>query len=494
MSSLVKKLRSWRGGFKGFERFLRDARPIVNSGGKRAVFELWPWQRDIIRESFAPQIRTVVLSWPRRHGKSTVNALRTLWHACTKPDATIVVAALNLDQGIATGFKLIKDCILATPALRDLVGAENVLTDSIRFPWGTTIETLTASPGSALGRGIDVLFCTELAAAPPDGGVFQPLASGLGDRQGIALIDSTASCGEGHVFHAMWKTSEAGEDPTLFFSLITWAPGQPILTPLLSESFLESRRRSMLPAEFRRYHQNLWTTGGSPLFQAEEVEAARCEPVTLEQLGQRHEHLRFGIGADLALAGSKNADESWLALVVVASNERVPVTQPDQEFWWPGQVRDEEYELREGETVYVLRAIKAPTLEEQRRAYDELCRMAGHHPGAAVEAYMSAGLVEHMKNRGGWPELIHPGPKVQAEVFGDFHRAVNSGTFRIPRSGEFDEVLCTQMQAFECDLSATVPRFGAAKKGRGGRDDLVYAVAYALRAAGRCGITRTIQL
>lgn len=136
-----EQVQSWRQGAAGFFRWLDDVKPRVPSArGGFEVFTPVEFQREAVRDALAQKpdgswkYTTIVFSFPRRHSKTTLMALLVLWRFTTQATQNIVAMATTEKQITATGFALVRQIILNTPALVQMIRRENVQKFSVTYP------------------------------------------------------------------------------------------------------------------------------------------------------------------------------------------------------------------------------------------------------------------------------------------------------------------------------------------------------------------------
>lgn len=484
-AELVKR---WRAGLKGFMAFVKDAQLQALEAGRWVPFTLWPWQIEALKQLFAtkPFPRTVVLILPRRSGKTTLAAALTTWAAFTRTNATVGAGANSEDQAATVPYRMLRQMILRSPLLCELAGgAGNVREEKIVLPaLGSEIRPLPNSPASVYGVGFTVAWVSELGEGSPD--LFHVMSSGALDRpDGFVIVDSTPS-GKDHLLAQLYHDAGnlGGPDPTTFCYYRTWHAGEPPLNPNLQPVDLESRRRQMLPAQFARLHCAEWVSGASLLFQPEQI--AQCaipEAPAVAWLRENYKDVRFAFGCDFAIAGSKHGDRSYIALTARATDKIDLVDESPSRGFFPGAVQIIRERIAPRQDYYLLRLREAPTHEDRIRELDEIFKLLRTRPDAgAVEIFQGSAFIEHCAHSGIRVEVIHPSLKTQAEAFTNLHEIVTQGRLKIPAAPEFD-VLRAELGQFECDSTGITPSFGARGKGRGGRDDSVYATTWAVSSA-----------
>lgn len=112
------RVASWRGGSAGFFKFLEDVKPLVPSAkGGYEPYIPGSLERAELARALDGDFRTIVLCWPRRHGKTLASALIIVWRFLTRKTQTVATIANSEKQTVDTAFKLIKTIIEQTPWL-----------------------------------------------------------------------------------------------------------------------------------------------------------------------------------------------------------------------------------------------------------------------------------------------------------------------------------------------------------------------------------------
>lgn len=282
MASAAKlKIAAWRDGSAGFFQWLADVEPrIPSSKGGFEVYIPGPRERDELRRALDGDYRTIVLCWPRRHGKTVATALIIAWRFLTRKTQTVAMVANSEKQTVDTAFKLARTIIEQTPYTAGLIkgGAIVITADKIEYPaLGNVIQGFSANPAALYGKKLSVAQVSELHAATSDS-AYQVLASSTIDTDdGLVLVDSTVGPRSSPLF-ALHQLAEREDDPSLFFSHISYRDLEDACTNAprwISPAALKSRAAQMLPAEFAQQHLNQWTAGTSALFPPEVLERSK---------------------------------------------------------------------------------------------------------------------------------------------------------------------------------------------------------------------------
>lgn len=460
-----KQLARWRKpGSEGFFNWIDDVKPMIPS--EKGGFTPYTIPSELVREELRRALdgnySTVVLCWPRRHGKTVVSALLIVWRFMTRPTQTIAIVANSATQTIDTAFRLVRTILTHTPMMKELVDAGHVViqSDTIRYDaLGSSIQGFASSAASLYGKKLSVAQVSEYHAARNDE-IYQTLASSTIDTaDGLVLLDSTVGARTSPLY-GLYNLAQNGGDESLYYSHIHYADLDDAIRrgpPWISERKLRSRAAQMLPAEFAAMHLNQWGSSSNRLFTDETIAACRkTYPLDVEALADGRAYV-VGGGLDRALIFSKHGDATVAAAVmkVVSDNSDEP------EF-------------------YVLACDKLTFSTEAavKRKFTAFAREFGMKH-AAFERYEAQDLALWSQGQGIETELIHATPKQQGVVFTALATAAQEGRLHV--APKF-EALLGEMVTFEYALAAsghdgTTVRFEHAK---GAHDDHIYALAWAI--------------
>lgn len=177
---------SWRNGAVGFCQWVQDVQPqIPSASGKPAIFELEVFQRHHVEAALQTDeqgrflYESVVLSFPRRHSKTTLAALICLWRFCCFQGQNIIALANSERQSVSVGFGLARKIVMQTPFLRNYIGENNIFTSKLELPaLGNVFRACPANASALYGEKLTVGWCSEIHAAVSDEQM-QILASSL---------------------------------------------------------------------------------------------------------------------------------------------------------------------------------------------------------------------------------------------------------------------------------------------------------------------------
>ena len=185
----------WRGGSEGFFRWIEDVRPMVpSSKGGFEPYVPGPLERIELTTALDGSYRTIVLCWPRRHGKTLAAALIVCWRFMSRRTQNVAMVANSERQSVDVAFKLVRDILRETPYAAAMVKADKITiaADKIEYPaLGNVIQGFPSNPAALFGKKLSIAQVSELHAATSDA-AYQALASATIDTDdGLVLVDST---------------------------------------------------------------------------------------------------------------------------------------------------------------------------------------------------------------------------------------------------------------------------------------------------------------
>jgi hypothetical protein len=457
------KPEAWTGGAAGFFRFLEEFQPMVPSAkGGFERFKLRPLEAEEIRNALESNARTIVLCWPRRHGKTLVSALLVIWRFLSSQTQTIGICANSAQQTIDTAFKTIVGILRETPYSADMIAKSSItiLGDKISYDGlRNTIQGFPANAKALYGKKLTIAQVSELHAAFDDE-AYQVLASSTIDSEdGLVLVDSTVGPRSSPLF-ALYSVAQDGTDPSLFYSHIFYKDLEDAVAKLpswITEKALRSRAAQMLPAEFAQQHLNQWGLSSSSLFPphvlSKCIETYDIDPKAIAN-GSAYV---VGGGLDRAYGFSINGDATVTTCIL-------KVLQGEEEH------------------IYVLASdnVTFSSASGIRKNFQRYQREYGMKT-LAIENYNSQDIAAWCGEQQTFShEIVHPTAEKQASAFTALYQAANEGRLHIHK--KFEKLL-KEMDRFEYQISRTsnrtggVPSFEAAK---GSKDDHVYSLCWAL--------------
>ena len=464
-----ERVRKWKNGAAGFEQWIKDIQPrILSPKGGFQVFEFADFQRDAIRRALQVdqagnwKFGTIGFSFPRRHSKTTLNALLVLWRFTLWQTENIKCMANTERQSLSVGFQTLKSIILNTPSLVAQIGRENVRSYEIRYPkLQNLIEAVSLNISSLYGERITVGWVSEIHAAPSEEPM-QVLASSLGDSlNSWLLVDSTVDA-VGGPLHRLEQLQESGEDPTVFIYRIEYADLAEALEkspPWIRRDWLNSRAKQLLPAVFATQHLNQRAAAANNLFAIPDIRACQEDDVpnpipaaSLDSMFQGRKYVCGG-GLDRAFFGSIHGDRTiWTTVCKVADPE-----SKEPEYWILNQ---------QNILGSLGRGIKKAIREDMDRFKLK---------NISLESYNSQDIYTWCLEQGYPAEVISPTSTTQANAFPELYRLVKEHRLRF--SSEL-KGLADEMETFVYELKNGIPKFGCDKW----NDDRIYSLCWAVYA------------
>jgi hypothetical protein len=462
------QVKAWRNGADGFLQWLTDIEPRVPSAkGTYEIFQPEPFQADAIHDALALkedgtyQYITIALSFPRRHSKTTLAALLSLWRLCNFANENIVCIANTERQSVSVGFGLCKKIVLNTPFLLALIGKDNVLTYRIDLPkLQSSMRTMSCNISGLYGEKVTVGWCSEIHAAANDEAM-QVLASSLGDSlNSWLLVDSTVDA-VGGPLHRLEQLHETGEDPTVFVHRIEYRSLDEALEkspPWISRDWLRSRQKQLLPAVFATQHLNQRSAASNNLFALTDIQRAQGRlplPFTADDLINIAAGRTFatGGGLDRAYFGSLQGDATiWTSVAKIAD-----ATGGEPHFYVLNQ-KNILGSLGSGIKKAILADMEAYKLTN-----------------SVIEAYNAQDIATWAAEMQIPAEVFHATNTAQVPAFMELYRIVKED--RLHFSDKLKD-LAREMETFLYELVNGQPRFGSDKW----HDDRVYSLVWAVHS------------
>lgn len=259
--------------------FSEEKSPITG----RSWRDIWEEQKKVAEEALLMVdgkfvYRLIVLCWMRGEGKSLFACLMQLWKFFCFPRQQIMLGANSKDQVKFVHFDIMRDIILNSPRLLEIVGRKNVQEKEIRLRdrkgnIGSFIRSISSFSGivsNVTGYTFSEMFDMKNPKffVQIDGSI-RNIPNALG------IIDSTVS-EKSHILYKLYKTWTRNEDPHMFFSHreSPKASYKDFWNPQMTQAQLDSYNAKFPEAEFARYFRNTWEAGTSRMFSEELVDAA----------------------------------------------------------------------------------------------------------------------------------------------------------------------------------------------------------------------------
>jgi hypothetical protein len=221
--------------------------------------------------------RLIVFCWPRGEGKSAVACLIQLWKFFCFPQQQIMLGANSKDQVKFVHYDIMRNIILNSPKLLEIVGKRNVQEKEIRLcdsqgNVGSMIRSISSFSG--IVSNITGYSFSEMFDMKNPKFFVQLDGSTRNMPNALGVIDSTVS-ELTHILHQLYQTHKKGKDPTLFFNYRCSQEGkqEDMWHPYNNQEQLDSYREKFPDVEFNRYFKNVWSAGSNRFFLPEVVEA-----------------------------------------------------------------------------------------------------------------------------------------------------------------------------------------------------------------------------
>ncbi len=255
------------------ERFITEYLVTPKGVGALKPFALRPFQREIIRGSFAPGIRTALVSIPRGNGKSALAAALALAEMFVGPESAEVLCVASDIRQANIVLRMARRMVELNPKLAERV---HVFADRLYLPHkDSTMLPLPAEPGALHGHDPSLLVVDELHVVTES--VWEAVTSVAGKRpESLTLAISTPAASPDSVMWRLVEHGRRGDDPAFYLREFAapegcaaddrraWRIGNPALAcrpPFLSEDGLEAVRRTISEARFRQLRLGQWVTG-----------------------------------------------------------------------------------------------------------------------------------------------------------------------------------------------------------------------------------------
>ncbi|RUP03026.1 MAG: terminase large subunit [Mycobacterium sp.] len=261
------------GRAKRREKFIGEHLVTPRGHGAGEPFDLRPFQRQIVRGSFAPGIRTALVSIPRANGKTMLAAALGVAELFVGDlSAEVLVVASDQRQANIT-LRYARRMVELNPVLEERV---QVYADRLYLPENdATLLPLPAEPGALHGHDPSLLVVDELHVVTE--AVWEAVTSVSGKRpESLTLAISTPASSPDSVMWRLVEHGRAGTDPAFFFkeffapegcattdlkAQLKANPAMACQRPFLSADGLEAARRTLREPVFRQLRLGQWVTG-----------------------------------------------------------------------------------------------------------------------------------------------------------------------------------------------------------------------------------------
>jgi phage terminase large subunit-like protein len=247
---------------------------VIKLDEKGEPFKLAPYQRRVLEMALRRDpsgdlvFRLVVLSEPKKSGKTFIAACLVLWWAVTNPHTEIIITANDLEQSISRVFKTATALIEHNEVLSR---EAQVLSSSIRMQNGTLILPIASDYKGAAGSRHSLVVYDELWGFETERArrLYEELTPPPTERSAWVLIVTYAGfTGESDLLESIYQRGMAGRrvDQELecyendeLFMFWSHTPRQ----PWQDQKYYDQQRKILRPAQFSRLHENRWVSSDS---------------------------------------------------------------------------------------------------------------------------------------------------------------------------------------------------------------------------------------
>ena len=261
---------------------LKDLSDVVNPKTGRSSKMMWEEQCEVLREALIMKdgrfiYRLIVFCWPRGDGKSLLACLVQLWKFFNWPRQQIMLGANSKDQTKFVHYDIIRDIILNSPRLFEMIGGDkNLQEKEIRIvdaagnvrsmirsisSFSGIVSNITGYTFSEIFDMKNPKFFVQL-----DGSI-RTIPNALG------VIDSTVSAKD-HILYKLYHNFMTGKSRTVFFSYRFSRKGdvEDYWNPNMDEDQLKDYETKFPLGDFERYFLNKWNSGNVKVFSKEIIE------------------------------------------------------------------------------------------------------------------------------------------------------------------------------------------------------------------------------
>ena len=264
---------------------MSDLPTETNPSTLKSYAYIWQEQKAMLREALKMEnkrfiYKLIVLCWMRGEGKSLLACLIQLWKFFNWPRQQIMLGANSKDQIKFVHYDIMRDIILNSPKLRELVGdRRNIQEKEIRLKDGEgNIRSIIRSISSFSGIVSNITGYTfsEIFDMKKPKFFVQLDGSIRNIPNALGVIDSTVS-DKTHILYTLYSGFIQRKTKTVFFSYRYSKEGlqEDYWNPNMDSSQLNDYRIKFPFGEFERYFLNLWSAGTQKVFTDEMVEMTK---------------------------------------------------------------------------------------------------------------------------------------------------------------------------------------------------------------------------
>jgi len=255
---------------------------VVNPKTNRSSKEMWEKQCDVLREALQMKnnrflYRLIVFCWPRGDGKSLLACLVQLWKFFNWPRQQIMLGANSKDQTKFVHYDIIRDIILNSPHLHNMIGGDrNLQEKEIRLVDSAgNVKSIIRSISSFSGIVSNITGYTfsEIFDMKNPKFFVQLDGSIRTIPNAMGVIDSTVSAKD-HILYKLYSNFISGKSKTVFFSYRSSRRGdlEDYWNPNMDLDQLKDYETKFPAGDFERYFLNKWNSGNVKVFSKEMIE------------------------------------------------------------------------------------------------------------------------------------------------------------------------------------------------------------------------------
>ena len=247
----------------------------INPDTQKSFLGFWNAQKEVVRECLRMKdgrflYKLICFCWPRGDGKSLLACLIQLWKFFNWPKQTIVLAANSKDQIKFVHYDIMRDVILNSPKLLEIVGKKNVQEKHIRLTdkRGNIVSTIHAlSSFSGIVSNITGYTFSEIFAMKTPKFFVELDGSIRTIPNALGVIDSTVSS-KTHLLYHLFTSFVKKESRTVYFSYRCSKNGkqEDYWNPNMDDAQLNDYRIKFPFGEFERFFLNLWGSRADKIF------------------------------------------------------------------------------------------------------------------------------------------------------------------------------------------------------------------------------------
>jgi hypothetical protein len=255
---------------------------VVNPKTNRSSKEMWEKQADVLREALQMKnnrflYRLIIFCWQRGEGKSLLACLIQLWKFFNWPRQQIMLGANSKDQTKFVHYDIIRDIILNSPHLFNMIGGDrNLQEKEIRLVDSAgNVKSMIRSISSFSGIVSNITGYTfsEIFDMKNPKFFVQLDGSIRTIPNAMGVIDSTVSAKD-HILYKLYSNFISGKSKTVYFSYRFSRRGdlEDYWNPNMDLDQLKDYETKFPVGDFERYFLNKWSSGNVKVFSKEMIE------------------------------------------------------------------------------------------------------------------------------------------------------------------------------------------------------------------------------